>query len=64
MTVPRFRQMHIQWFSVSFWAFLIQEELSIAGYRRHVESQNAAPPLTESEQEKIRLRENEVSKVY
>lgn len=49
---------------ISFWAFLIQEELSIAGYRRHVESQNAAPPLTESEQEKIRLRENEVSKVY
>jgi len=44
---------------ISFWAFLIQEELSIAGYRRHVESQNAAPPLTESEQEKIRLRENE-----
>jgi len=49
---------------ISFWVFLIQEELSIAGYRRHLESQNAAPPLTESEQEKIRLSENEVSKAY
>lgn len=33
------------------------------GYRKHVESQKAAPPLTDAEHELKMLRENEVSTI-
>ena len=39
----------------------LQEELSLAGYRRHQESQKAAPPLSQSEIALQELQQNEVS---
>ena len=38
----------------------MQEELSLEGYRHHLESRKAAPPLTEAEQHLKELNENEV----
>ena len=37
-----------------------QDELTLEGYRHHIESQKAAPPLTEAEENLMRLQENEV----
>ena len=38
-----------------------QEELTLEGYRKHLVSQQAAPPLTQAEQELKDIRESEVS---
>ncbi len=38
-----------------------QEDLTLDGYKKHLESQNAAPPLTDAEHELKLLRESEVS---
>ena len=38
-----------------------QEELTLEGYNKHLESQKAAPPLTDAEHELKLLRESEVS---
>lgn len=37
-----------------------QEELTLEGYKRHLESQKAEPPLTDAEQELKMLKESEV----
>ena len=37
-----------------------QEELTLKGYRDHLKSQEAAPPLTDAEHELKMIRENEV----
>ena len=46
---------------VIFWLLLSQEELTLDGYKKHLESQQAAPPLTDAEHELKLLRESEVS---
>ena len=38
----------------------LQDELSLAGYRRHLESQKAAPPLSQTEVALQELQLNEV----
>ena len=45
---------------LSTFFFCLQKDLSLAGYKKHVQSQLAAPPLTESEQELKLLHEAEV----
>ena len=42
----------------------LQEELSLGGYRRHQESQHAAPPLSHAELALKELHENEVQYMY
>lgn len=39
----------------------LQDELSLAGYRKFEESKNAAPPLTQAEQELKMIKESEVN---
>lgn len=42
----------------------LQEELSLVGYRRHQESQQAAPPLSHAELALKELHENEVQYMF
>ena len=39
----------------------LQEDLTLEGYNKHLESQKAAPPLTDAEHELKLLRESEVN---
>ena len=39
---------------------ILQDELTLAGYQKHEEAKNAAPPLTDAEMELKLLHENEV----
>lgn len=42
------------------WIVIVQDELTLAGYRKYEEAKNAAPPLTDAENEIKMLTENEV----
>ena len=42
----------------------LQDELSLVGYRSHVEAAKAAPPLTKEEQELKEIKDAEVGTVH
>ena len=45
-------------FSCMYWC--VQEELTLAGYRRHQDTANAPPPLTREEMELKQMKDEEV----